>query len=212
MSIDIAQENVDDRGSRQVDRTPYQFTSDQALKMAASGIFTDAAHVELLDGVFYTLTRDETHNLIVGMLSDLIKPLLSQVEHVREEKPVRKDGSSLPEPDIAVCRGDRKHYWPDLPTLDRLALVVEVSHSSEKADRIVKFAMYAAAEIPTYWIVDVERRRVEVWTNAVTIEGETARYATVNTYEPGQTIPVNIDGEPRGEIAVAELFPPERQA
>ena len=46
-----------------------------------------------------------------------------------------------------------------------VGLVVEVSDSSLRDDQILKKTIYARASIPTYWIVNVPARRVEVYTD-----------------------------------------------
>src|SRR4051812_12772587 len=94
-------------GQRDRGRTPYRFKADQVLRMIAEGIILDDEDVELFDGVLYKMTKGELHNCIVGMIGDAIRPLTPQGYHVREEKSARKDEHSLPEPDVAVCRGKR---------------------------------------------------------------------------------------------------------
>jgi Uma2 family endonuclease len=56
--------------------------------------------------------------------------------------------------------------WTQMQTL---LLVVEIlSPSTAHADRFVKRRLYQERQIPVYWIVDPDARRVEVWTpNAV---------------------------------------------
>ena len=54
--------------------------------------------------------------------------------------------------------------WADLTTL---YLVIEVlSPSSVRADRFTKRRLYQEQRIPTYWLVDIDQRQVEVWTPA----------------------------------------------
>ncbi len=184
--------------------SPYLFTGDQAQAMVTAGIIPQDKSTELLDGVLYQVTKTETHNYIVGELSDRLRTLCPADYHLREEKSNRAGERSLPEPDIALCKGTRNTYWPNLPTLDRLALVVEVSQHSETADHVTKFALYADARIPCYWIVEVRSRSVAVWTNPAE-----KTYQTVIIYKAGESIPVVIDGVVRGEIALDDFFPPE---
>ncbi len=52
--------------------------------------------------------------------------------------------------------------WTDLKTFH---LVIEIlSPSSIRADRFTKRRLYQEQRIPLYWIVDIDRRQVEVWT------------------------------------------------
>jgi Uma2 family endonuclease len=185
-------------------RVPYRFTADQVLKMVEAGIFPDDQDVELWDGVIYLMTKDEPHNAIVGQIADLIRPLMPAGYHVREEKSSLYDEHSLPEPDVAICQGARFDHLPNVPSLAKMELVVEVNASTERADHVDKLAGYAAAGVPTYWIVDVEARQVVVCTSP-TAAGE---YDQHITRRPGDELDVVIAGASRGRIAVADLFPP----
>ncbi len=54
--------------------------------------------------------------------------------------------------------------WREMTTL---LLAVEVlSPSTARADRFTKRRLYQEVGVPTYWIVDPDRRCVEVWTPA----------------------------------------------
>ncbi|MGH7654563.1 MAG: Uma2 family endonuclease [Gemmatimonadaceae bacterium] len=71
-------------------------------------------------------------------------------------------------PDVLVIPGvARLHgeHWEDLPLP---ILVVEVlssaGHASQVRDLSVKRAAYLRVGIPTYWVVDPQRRCVHVWT------------------------------------------------
>ena len=51
-----------------------------------------------------------------------------------------------------------------------LLLVAEIlSPSSARYDRFIKRRRYQEAELPLYWIVDAEERRVEIWKPADTL-------------------------------------------
>ena len=66
-----------------------------------------------------------------------------------------------PEPDIAVARGPQRQYEERHPGASDLALVGEVSDTSEQ-DWTRKLVGYGAAGVPVYWIVDLDSRRLEV--------------------------------------------------
>jgi Uma2 family endonuclease len=74
---------------------------------------------------------------------------------------VRFQGSEV-EPDLFVraCKDGNPTAWDDAPPP---ILVVEVlSDSTRRRDHTVKRALYLAAGIPDYWIVDPESRNVRV--------------------------------------------------
>src|SRR5206468_4016924 len=78
------------------------------------------------------------------------------------------------EPDAAVIPGAIEDYDREHP---RAALLVaEVSDSSLKQDRLTKGAIYAAAGIPEYWIVNLRDDCVEVRRQP---EPEKRRYASI---------------------------------
>jgi Uma2 family endonuclease len=67
---------------------------------------------------------------------------------------------SVPEPDLAILPGTLEAYDAVHPS-DAL-LVVEASDGSLPQDRITKTAIYAAADIPEYWIVNLREDLVEM--------------------------------------------------
>jgi Uma2 family endonuclease len=93
---------------------------------------------------------------------------------VRQEKPLAVTDDSEPEPDVAVVdahvlRGRAHPSWAHL--------VVEVSDSSRRLDRLHKPRVYALGGIPLYWVVDLVARRVVVHRHP--IAEPPARYASV---------------------------------
>jgi len=69
----------------------------------------------------------------------------------------------LVQPDVFVVsrREARTERWQAIRTL---FLAVEVlSPSSRRADRITKRRLYQEKGVSTYWVVDADRRQVEVW-------------------------------------------------
>jgi Uma2 family endonuclease len=53
------------------------------------------------------------------------------------------------------------------PFPENILLVVEVAKSSLQYDRTVKQEFYATANIPEYWLVDLQDRRVVVWRSPI---------------------------------------------
>ncbi len=189
-------------------RTAYRFSADQVLRMIAEGIIPDDEDVELFDGVLYKMTKGELHNCIVGLIADAIRALIPAGYHVREEKSARKDEDSLPEPDIAVCRGRRTDYVPELPRLDQLVLVAEVDHHSHHADHLLKLAAYAGAGIPVYWIVDATSRTVEVCSRPQSLAVGESTYRDRVLLGQDEAVDVLIEGRAYGRVAIDTLFPP----
>ena len=77
---------------------------------------------------------------------------------VRVQSPLALGDRSQPEPDIAVVK--TADYSAEHPAA--ALVVIEVATSSLRQDRRVKTPLYAAANIPEFWLVDVKARRIEV--------------------------------------------------
>jgi Uma2 family endonuclease len=112
----------------------------------------------------------------------------------------------VPSPDVAVIRGSFALLKNDLLKGADLALLVEVSHKTYTRDRRSKLPRYAHHKIPVYWIVSIEQRTIEVFTNPVG-QGDLATYAARPLlYHEGDSIPVEIDGSVAGHLSVSEIF------
>jgi hypothetical protein len=87
-----------------------------------------------------------------------------------------------------------------------VALLVEVSHKTYARDRGWKLPRYAHNKIPVYWIVSIERRTVEVFTNPVGQEDPATYACTPRVYHEGEAVPVDLDGSVVGYLDVKEIF------
>jgi Uma2 family endonuclease len=108
------------------------------------------------------------------------------------------DGDYL-EPDIVFLRKDHEHYRTKRGIEGPPDLVIEIlSPSTARQDRGIKRERYAHFGIPEYWIVDTERRRVEVYR----LRGDVEEPIIVTdrlTWQP-------VEGGPVLELDVAELL------
>ena len=88
------------------------------------------------------------------------------------------------------------------PDADEVVLIVEASNASYWLDRGKKWDANARSSIPVFWIVNLPRRGVEVYT-----EPSPDGYKSRRDYHPGDAIPVVIDGRTLGQIAVDSILP-----
>jgi len=188
-------------------RRPYRLTADQLERMLEAGIIPEGDDLELIGGVLYKMVKKEPHNFAVGQVAEALRRLLPTGIHVREEKSLRQDKRSLPEPDVVVAVGRSGDYRPQPPSTSEVPLIVEVCHHTQKADFQDKYRRYAAARVPVYWILDLHHRRVEVFTRPVG-QGAMASYSASVSYPEGGTVPVFLLGKEIGVIHVADLLPP----
>jgi Uma2 family endonuclease len=107
---------------------------------------------------------------------------------------------SVPEPDLAVVPGSPDDYEASHPRV--ALLVVEVADSSLKQDRLSKAAIYGAAGIPKYWIVNLRDEVVEVMREP---DPEAARYRSVRSAVRGERL--ELVALPGAALDAAELLP-----
>jgi Uma2 family endonuclease len=146
-----------------VDRPIRPLRADEVLRMVELGILPGDERLELLCGALTEKpVKSPAHEAVKTRLIDWLRPGLPAADHlVRIEAPLAvRDPTSLPEPDIAVV--EPGEYLDRHPA--SAALVVEVAVSSLRTDTATKAALYAAAGVPEYWVVDVPARRLRVLT------------------------------------------------
>ena len=186
----------------------YRMTVEQYEAMAASGAIPTSHRVHLINGYLVEKMTQKPPHVIAD---DLCGQELARVLpgwYIRAAKPIRLPGqASEPEPDRCVVRGTILDYAERHPGPDDIALVVEVADSSLADDRKLATEVYGPAGIPVCWIVDVNARRVEVYTRRVP-QG----YGPPEFFEEGQSVPVVIRGRVVGRIAVTDILPPRPAA
>ncbi|HUB74208.1 MAG TPA: Uma2 family endonuclease [Solirubrobacteraceae bacterium] len=135
----------------------HRLDVDTYNKIVASGAL-EGQRVELLDGVLVEMSpHSPAHGTLIERLTS---HFAATGMALRVQLPIEVGPDSEPEPDLALL-AER----PAPTEHPRTALlVVEVAVSSQKTDRDTKGALYARAAIPTYWLVDVPARAIEVYT------------------------------------------------
>lgn len=151
-------------------------------RLVATGAL-DGEPIELLEGALCDMSPHSPAHAIA--IERLTRHLSHAVAWLRVQLPLEVAGDSVPEPDLALVTDE-----PPLGQHPGTAiLVVEVAVSSHAVDRDVKARLYAAAGIPSYWLVDVPGRAVEVRT-APASDG----YGGLHICEPGSTVPSPAEG------------------
>jgi Uma2 family endonuclease len=123
-----------------------RFTADEAMRMVEAGIVGEDEHVELLDGAFVEMgPQGVPHSRALLLLGERLRVAFHDRAHVREQQPLVASTFNLPEPDIAVIRGQITDY-PEHPTGHDAVLAVEIAWSSHRIDR-QKASTYAEAGV-----------------------------------------------------------------
>lgn len=158
-----------------------RFTSAEYWLMAEAGVFREDERIELLDGEIVAMSPvGPRHSWCVKRLGQIFGALGGQII-LSIQDPLHLDERSDPEPDLALLRpgtSQRAHPGPA-----DVLLVIEVSSSSLAIDRDVKGPLYAAAGIPEFWLVDLDRERLEVYR-----EPSPDGYRLARSYRQGERV------------------------
>ena len=182
-----------------------RWTRDEYYQMADLGWF-DGQRVELIEGrVVEMPPQKEEHYATICLAYEALRSAFGDGFFVRPQGPMSVGPASDPEPDVAVVRGAVGDYV-DHPTTALLA--VEVSLTTLLFDRR-KAGLYAKADVPDYWIINLPDRQLEVRRGPMADEAKPFgfTYRTTTIYKPGETVtPLSAASSP---IAVDSLLPPK---
>ena len=130
----------------------------------------DGVPVELLNGELVRMApqgwpHDRSSGLLAHLLDRALLASYGERYRVQQEKPFAAGTVHEPEPDLYVVDADQMIHGTDHPS--RAHLVVEVSNTSRRIDLVRKPPIYAAADVPLYWVVDVKAGQVIVHSKPV---------------------------------------------
>ena len=184
----------------------YRLSVADYHRMIEANILTEDDPVELLGGyLVYKMPQGTPHGNTVDLLAEDLRRLAPADWRVRIQLPITLTESE-PEPDIAVVKGDRFTFATRHPGPSDFGVVAEVAASSLAEDRRVKGYYYAEAGIPVYWVVNVDEKQVEVYTDPDPTATPPA-YRTRTDYLPSQGVPLVLDGTTVGVLPVSDLLP-----
>jgi Uma2 family endonuclease len=184
----------------------WRLSVDQYHEMTRTGILTEDDPVELLEGWLVTkMPKNPPHRLATQLTREALARILPPGWYVDAQEPITL-ADSEPEPDIVVVRGDRRRYRDRHPGPQDVALVVEVADATLQRDRTLKKRLYAFADIPVYWIVNLLENQFEVYTEP-SRSAEQPDYRQRQDYNLSDDIPLVIEGREVSRLAVRELLP-----
>jgi Uma2 family endonuclease len=185
----------------------YQFSLAQYHALLQQGILKDGDQVELLEGYLVNkMSKNPPHATAVRLLRRALGGLLPAGWFMDSDNPVTTTESE-PEPDIVLVRGTEEQYVARHPTAADIGLLIEVADSTLPTDRGVKLRLYARAGLPVYWIVNLVDHQLESYTNP-TGPAEEPTYRNRQDFGPDAVVPIVLDGQEVGRLAVHDLLPP----
>jgi Uma2 family endonuclease len=178
-----------------------RYTAARYLALADAGVLGPEDRVELLEGVIVTMSpQHPPHASAVYRTHEALRTAIGNRALVRMQLPFVAGPLSVPEPDVAVVPGRPSDY--DTVHPDAAFLVVEVADTSLLADRLTKAAIYAAAGVVEFWIVNLRDDLVEVFGDP---DPERGRYGRSERVPRSERLPIPTFAD--AAVAVDELFP-----
>ena len=168
-------------------------------RLATAGYFHPEARLQLIEGEIVEMPRQSAaHATGIQRLSKALSAVFGQSHHIRLQLPIALSDDSEPEPDVAVVRGTIEDYEEEHPST--AVLIVEVADSTLRFDQTRKLAMYAAAGVPEYWVLNLVDRTLDVYR-----ESHASGYAIALRLGLGDL--VSLVALPEARLRVADLLP-----
>ncbi len=178
------------------------FTAERYFALVDEGVLQPDDRVELLEGVIVAMPpQSAPHAGYVSLVAHRLGELVGDRATLRSQSSLPLGSRSVPEPDVAVVPGSHLDYLQHHPT--SALLVVEVAVTSLPQDRLTKAAIYAAAGIPEYWIVNLRDHALEILRDP---DQRLRLYTSRRTAEPEEV--VSLAALPEVRVPVASILPP----
>jgi Uma2 family endonuclease len=147
------------------DVTPKRFTIDDYHRLIDLGFLTEIDQVELIKGELMQMVAKGTpHTFCNTSLVYELTILLQKKAIVRGQEPILLPPDSEPEPDLVIARNRSDRYLSAHPQPADILLLGEVADSTLKYDQEIKLPLYAESGITDYWIFNLVRNCLEIYT------------------------------------------------
>ena len=133
--------------------------------MIDNGILSPDQRVELINGELIDMSPiNPPHAGSVTRLDRFFSRHLAQDEYIiRVQNPILLSDYSLPEADVAITYYREALLEDEHPTAQDIVILIEVADTTYRSDRNIKAPLYAAEGISVYWIVNLNKQQVEVY-------------------------------------------------
>lgn len=185
--------------------SPQRISVAQYWELIRHGILTEDDNVELLEGLIVRKgPKTPPHDSAIDVINALLLAKLPAGWFVRNQN-CQETEDSVPEPDLALARGvPGRDYMQHHPSGADVGLVIEVAQSTVKCDR-AKAGIYARAGVPEYWLVNLDDRQIEIYSNP---QGRRANraYQPAKVFQGKDTLKLILEGETVGTLPVNHVL------
>jgi Uma2 family endonuclease len=165
------------------------FSLDEYNRLGELGFFTGNKRVELMYGQIIEMAAKGTaHSVCSTRLNRELLKILEERATLRGQEPIIIPPDSSPEPDYAIVRNHPDDYLSAHPGPSDIFWVIEISDSTLNFDQQVKLALYAEAAISDYWIINLEDKHLEVYSDPYRTPQKNFNYRTKRIFLPDETV------------------------
>ena len=184
----------------------WRFSVADYHRLIDIGVLDENDRVELLEGWLVPKTsHGPRHDNTVEMANERIRKSLPSGWRLRVQSAITTDDSE-PEPDLAVVRGDVRTAPQRHPLPTEIGLLIEIADTTLQNDRLRKTEIYGRAGILTYWIINLQDRQIECYSQP-TGPISNPRYGQCDIKKPGDVLPLELDGVVVATLDPSELLP-----
>jgi Uma2 family endonuclease len=170
--------------------TTHRFTVAEYYRLGELGLLDQ--RTELIEGIIIDMEPiGPWHADIVQMLAHAFEQQAHRRFSVRVQSPIDLGPESQPQPDLVLCYPRR--YRDRHPGAADIFLVIEVADTTLDFDLADKRALYSAAGIAEYWVIDVQAKKL-------------TRFVRNGMEQPASGTRLSPVTFPDLEIDLAELF------
>lgn len=144
--------------------TAKRFTVEEYNRLAELGFFHEDDRIELIRGEIMQMAAKGTpHTTCCRNLLGELAILIVGRAKLQCQDPIVLPSNSEPEPDLAIVRLKDDNYLSGHPTPEDVLLVIDIADSTLKYDQETKLQLYAEAGISDYWIFNLIKNNLEVY-------------------------------------------------
>ena len=171
-----------------------KFTISDYYKMVEVGILDTSDKVELIYGEIIRMSLiKSSHASIVDRLNLELILSLQRTVVVRIQNPIRISNHSEPEPDLVIAKIKEGNYRNEHPKPEDILLLIEVADTTLQMDRKLKGNLYADAKIEEYWIVNIEDKQIEIYSQPLNKKYQSKQVVKLNEVASSTTIDFRIE-------------------
>jgi Uma2 family endonuclease len=182
------------------------WSAQELYRLLDLGFFNEQS-VELIEGeIIEMAAQSNLHAQSITLTADALSGAFGKRFWVRVQMSLDLSPYSVLDPDIAVIAGSvRDNAGRNNPTT--ALLVVEVSETTLAYDRNRKGSLYARAGIADYWIVNLDKRLLEVYREPAPDEVKDFGFGYQNVRYLEATDEIAPLAFPQARLKVADLLP-----